>query len=163
MGIYEDDFFINSDKIDIYEINPLNTPMDLLLMADPSFNNINSYIRDSRVLVARKKSAIIGIIVFTKRTQDVYEIMNLAVEEKNRGKGVAKRLLKSVDSKMEPLGAKKLIIGTRNSSIEKLGLYQRFGFRISKIEKDYYLTKYKNEIWENGILCRDRIVFEKEY
>lgn len=163
MGIYEDDFFINSDKIDIYEINPLNTPMDLLLMADPSFNNINSYIKDSRVLVARKKSSIIGIIVFMKRTQDVYEIMNLAVEEKNRGKGVAKRLLKSVDSKMEPLGAKKLIIGTRNSSIEKLGLYQRFGFRISKIEKDYYLTKYKNEIWENGILCRDRIVFEKEY
>ena len=163
MGIYEEDFFIDNEKIDIYEINPLNTPMDLLLMADPSFNSINSYIKGSRVLVARKKSVIIGLIVFIKRTQEDYEIMNLAVDEKNRGKGIAKRLLKTVDSKMVPLGAKKLIIGTRNSSIEKLGLYQRFGFRISEIQKDYYFANCKEEIWENGILCRDRIIFEKKY
>lgn len=163
MGIYEEDFFIDNEKIDIYEINPLNTPMDLLLMADPSFNSINSYIKDSRVLVARRKSVIIGLIVFMRRTQEDYEIMNLAVEEKNRGKGIAKRLLKTVDSKMGPLGAKKLIIGTRNSSIEKLGLYQRFGFRISEIQKDYYSAKCKEEIWEHGILCTDRIIFEKKY
>ena len=163
MGIYEEDFFVDNEKIDIYEINPLNTPMNLLLMADPSFNSINSYIKASRVLVARKKSAIIGLIVFLKRTQEEYEVMNLAVEENNRGKGIAKRFLKAGDSKMVPLGAKKLIIGTRNSSIEKLGLYQRFGFRISEIEKDYYCAKCKEKIWENGILCRDRIIFEKKY
>lgn len=163
MSIYEEDLIINNHKIDIYEINPRNTPVDLLLMADPSFNNINSYIKDSRVLVASKKTDIIGIIVFIKRTSETYEVMNLAVEEKSRGKGVAKRLLKAVDTKMIPLGAKKLIIGTRNSSIEKLGLYQKFGFRISEIEKDYYVNNYKEDIWENGILCRDRIVFEKKY
>lgn len=163
MGIYEEDFFIDNEKIDIYEINPLNTPMELLLKSDPLINNVNSYIKDSRVMVARKKTAIIGIIVFIKRTQHTYEVMNLVVEEKNRGKGVAKRLLKVVDSKMIPLGANTLIIGARNSSVEKLGLYQRFGFRISQIEKDYYQDVFPEEIWENSILCRDRIVFEKKY
>ncbi len=163
MNVCDEECFVNEEKLDIYEINPLNTPMDLLLLADPSLKSINTYIKDSRVMVARKKSAIIGIIVFIRRTQTTYEIVNLAVEERCQQKGVAKSLLKSVDAKMEQLGATKLIIGTGNSSLRELGLYQRFGFRISTIEKDFYLNNYKEQIWENGILCRDRIILEKEY
>lgn len=164
MNIYEGDIFIDNDRIDIYEINPINAPIDLLLKSDPYFNNTSSYIKNGRVIVATRKNVIIGVIIFLKREKDTYEIMNLIVEEKSRGNGVAKELLKVVDSKMIPLRASTLIIGARNSSIEKLGLYQRFGFRISRVEKDYYcFNNYKENIWENGILCRDRIIFEKKY
>lgn len=163
MNLCEDECYINDEKLDIYEINPLNTPMDLLLLADPSLKSINTYIKNSRVIVARKKLSIIGIIVFVKRTQDTYEIVNLAVEERCQHKGVAKNLLKAVDLKMKPLGANKLSISTGNSSLRELGLYQRFGFRLKSIEQDYYLNNYKEEIWENGILCRDKIVLDKEY
>lgn len=161
MNVRDED--VNDEKLDIYEINPLNTPMALLLMADPSLKSINAYIKDSRVMVARKKSAIIGIIVFIRRTQTTYEIVNLAVEERCQQNGVARSLLKAVDAKMEPLGATKLIIGTGNSSLRELGLYQRFGFRISSIEKGFYLNNYKEQVWKSGILCRDKIILEKEY
>lgn len=163
MNICDKECYVNEDKLDIYEINPLNTPMDLLLMADPSLKSINTYIKDSRVMVARKKLAIVGIVVFIRRTQTTYEIVNLAVEERCQKKGIEKSLLKAVDSKMKPLGATKLIITTGNSSLRELGLYQKFGFRINSIEKDFYLNNYKEQVWESGILCKDRIILEKEY
>lgn len=163
MNLFETDSFDDEEKLNIYEINPLNTPMDLLLLADPSLKSINTYIKNSRVMVARKRSSIIGIIVFIKRSEANYEIVNLAVEERCQHKGVGRSLIKAVEAKMKALGAKKLIIGTGNSSLRQLGLYQKLGFRIEDIQKNYYINNYKEEIWENNILCRDRIVLYKEY
>lgn len=162
MNLFETESF-DDDKLNIYEINPLNTPMDLLLLSDPSLKSINTYIKNSRVMVARKKSSIIGIIVFTKRSEATYEVVNLAVEERCQHKGVGRSLIKAVEAKMKALGAKKLIISTSNSSLRQLGLYQKLGFRIEDIEKNYYIKNYKDELWENNILCRDKIVLYKEY
>lgn len=144
MNLFETESF-DDDKLNIYEINPLNTPMDLLLLSDPSLKSINTYIKNSRVMVARKKSSIIGIIVFTKRSEATYEVVNLAVEERCQHKGVGRSLIKAVEAKMKALGAKKLIISTSNSSLRQLGLYQKLGFRIEDIEKNYYIKNYKDE------------------
>ena len=50
-----------------------------------------------------------------------------------------------------------LLVSTGDSSIGQLALYQKCGFRIESIERDYFIRHYPEVIIENGIQCRDRI------
>lgn len=54
-------------------------------------------------------------------------------------------------------GYQKIEIGTGNSSIHQLALYQKCGFRITGIDQDFFIRNYEEEIYENGIQCRDMI------
>ncbi|KHF37127.1 putative N-acetyltransferase YvbK [Paenibacillus sp. P1XP2] len=53
-----------------------------------------------------------------------------------------------------------MIVRTGNSSLNQLGLYQKCGFRMVRIERDYFVNNYPEPIFENGIPCRDQIVLE---
>jgi ribosomal protein S18 acetylase RimI-like enzyme len=53
-------------------------------------------------------------------------------------------------------------IGTGNSSVKQVGLYQRCGFRITGIDKDFFIKHYSEPIFEDGIQCRDMIRMEQE-
>jgi ribosomal protein S18 acetylase RimI-like enzyme len=50
-----------------------------------------------------------------------------------------------------------LEVGTGNSSIGQLALYQKCGFRITGIDYNYFIRHYDEPIFENGIPCRDMI------
>lgn len=54
-------------------------------------------------------------------------------------------------------GYKTIEIGTGNSSIGQLVLYQKCGFRITGVDIDFFVRHYQEEIFENGIQCRDMI------
>lgn len=41
-------------------------------------------------------------------------------------------------------------------------LYQRCGFSIESIEKDYFVRHYPDPIYENGIECRDMVRLRME-
>lgn len=53
-----------------------------------------------------------------------------------------------------------MIVGTANSSIGNLAFYQKVGFRITEVKKDFF-SKYPEPIFENGIQALDMIMFEK--
>lgn len=55
------------------------------------------------------------------------------------------------------LGFKTLEIGTGNSSIGQLALYQKCGFRITGIDRDFFIRHYSEEIYENGMQVMDMI------
>ncbi|MGX8177137.1 GNAT family N-acetyltransferase [Exiguobacterium artemiae] len=48
-------------------------------------------------------------------------------------------------------------IGTGNSSIGQLALYQKCGFRIVGVDLNFFLRHYEEDIIENGIRCTDMI------
>lgn len=50
-----------------------------------------------------------------------------------------------------------LMIGTGNSSINQLALYQKCGFRVIGVERDFFINNYDEPIFENGIQCVDMI------
>lgn len=137
-------------------------PMYLLELADPSINNINAYLKSGTCFVAKQKSEIIGIIVLDEINHSIFEIKNIAVKESYQGKGFGKLLLKFAEEVSNKLGYKKLRIGTGNSSIGQLALYQKLGFEISRINKDFFIKNYKKPIFENGIQCKHMILLEKE-
>ncbi|MNP84355.1 putative N-acetyltransferase YvbK [compost metagenome] len=55
------------------------------------------------------------------------------------------------------LGAKTIEVGTGNSSVGQLALYQKCGFRITGIDRDFFIRHYSEEIVENGIKVVDMI------
>ncbi|MER2059906.1 MAG: GNAT family N-acetyltransferase, partial [Niallia sp.] len=89
--------------------------------------------------------------------EEAIELINLAVAEDYQGKGLGKKLVFHALEKATQLGYKVMEVGTGNSSIGQLALYQKCGFRINHIDKDFFLKNYEEEIYENGIRCVDMI------
>lgn len=66
-------------------------------------------------------------------------------------------LINDAIAKAKSYYAKKLEIGTGNSSIAQLSLYQKCWFVIESIDKDFFSKHYDHPIIENGIVCKDMI------
>ncbi|AXO97711.1 GNAT family acetyltransferase [Bacillus cereus Rock3-42] len=132
-------------------------PKSLLLLADPSEQQIGAYVRRGVTYVAKQDDNVIGVYVILETRLKTMEIMNIAVVEHLQGKGIGKKLLEHAVETAKENGMSKLEVGTGNSSVSQLALYQKCGFRIFSIDFDYFSKHYEEEIIENGIVCRDMI------
>lgn len=113
------------------------------------------YLEEGECYIAKENQIVIGVYVLVKKESSI-EVMNIAVEESYRGKGIGKRLVMDALDRAKDMDVKTVEIGTGNSSIGQLALYQKFGFRLTDIEFGYF-EAYDEEIVENGIVCRDMI------
>lgn len=132
-------------------------PMELLLLADPEEQAIQAYITRSKCYVKELDGRIVGTYVLLPTRPHTMEIMNIAVEESLQGKGIGQQLLQHAIQTSKELGYTSIEIGTGNSSIAQLYLYQKCGFRIVGIDKDYFTRHYDEPIFENGLPCRDMV------
>mgnify|MGYP001454455990 CR=1 FL=1 len=114
-------------------------PYDLLLLADPSKKFIDEYIQRGRCYLAYYNDDIVGEFVLIHTHPQTIEIVNIAVKEEYQGKGIGKKLLIKAIEEARQLKAKSIEIGTGNSSIHQLRLYQKCGFRITGIDHDYFV------------------------
>ncbi|WP_077624135.1 GNAT family N-acetyltransferase [Sediminibacillus massiliensis] len=142
----------------IQKLNNKDTyPMDLLLTADPDPAMVAKYITNGECFAAMEENRIRGVYILVKTKPETAEIVNIAVQSQYQGKGIGKRLLRDAEYRTKAMGLKRLEIGTGNSSIGQLALYQKCGFRLDKIIHDFFLEHYSEPIFENGIACRDMI------
>lgn len=132
-------------------------PWSLLLLADPPKKIIEKYIYDSDVYVSSINNEVVGVYVLINLSSDTVELKNIAVDRQYQGKGIGKQLVLDAISKAKSKGAKRIEVGTGNSSFSQLALYQKCGFRIIGVEKNFFTKHYKEEIIENGIKCVDMI------
>lgn len=133
---------------------------ELLLLADPSIEMINQYISESSIYIL-EQSKLTGVVVLKEVSESTIEIMNIAVSEAYQGKGYGKLMLKEAEKITKHSGYNNLIIATANSSLNQLALYQKCGFRLHEIEKDFFINAYKEVIIENGIKAMDKIILSK--
>lgn len=131
--------------------------MDLLLLADPAEEMIQKYIARGETYIAEHGGIVVGVYIFVSLGEGTVEIMNIAVREEFQGKGLGKQLILDAMNGIKQAGYKRIEIGTGNSSIGQLALYQKCGFRISGIDRDFFLRNYPEVIVENGIQCVDMI------
>ncbi|NML19534.1 GNAT family N-acetyltransferase [Pseudoflavitalea sp. G-6-1-2] len=143
-------------------LNISSAPMELLQLADPSIEQINQYLQNGYCFVARAGSGIIGVMILFDQIASSIEIKNIAVDENWQGKGIGKQLLQFAESFALQHSYSRLLIGTGNSSIGQLALYQKMGFEISGIKKNFFLIHYSEPIFENGIQCKHMIMLEKD-
>jgi len=147
------------DSITIHPHTPeTSVPYNLLLLADPSKELIDQYITTGQLYLAKYNTEIIGCYVLFPWDSDTTEIKNIAINEKFQNQGIGSLLLKDAILRAKNGFYKKLVIGTGNSSTGQLYLYQKSGFRISEIRKNFFKENYSEPIWENGIECTDMIL-----
>jgi len=143
-------------NIKLYQQEVTKELMDLLLMADPDKEAIAAYLDGSVIFVAYDSNRLIGVAAITFET-DQAELKNLAVDESYQGRGIAKELIFKAQNYARISGSLSMKVGTGNSSLSQLALYQKCGFRMQYIKEDYFIG-YPEPIYENGIRCLDMVV-----
>ena len=89
------------------------------------------------------------------------EIMELAIVDKQQGRGLGKRFVDYLLTEARRAGKREIFVGTANSSINNIAFYQKCGFRMDHIRKDYFWY-LREPAFENGIRIRDLLVFRQE-
>jgi N-acetylglutamate synthase-like GNAT family acetyltransferase len=140
--------------------NSETPPWDLLLLADPHRAKVEKYIQNGKTYLAKLTDEVIGVYVLLPLNDTEIELMNIAIAENEQGKGLGKQLIIRAIGEAKALGFQKLWVGTGNSSLAQLALYQKCGFRLASIDEGFFLRNYDEPIFENGIQCVDMIRME---
>ncbi|MBT2572725.1 GNAT family N-acetyltransferase [Bacillus sp. ISL-51] len=149
---------MNMQELNIQKTTETNEALyDLLLLADPSKEIVDEYLVRGECYTAWASDELAGIYVLLKTRPQTIEIVNIAVKESLQNRGFGKKLVKDAIEKARQSGADTIEIGTGNSSIHQLSLYQKCGFRLQAIDHDFFIRHYDEEIFENGIQCRDMV------
>lgn len=136
-------------------------PYALLLLADPSVEMIDAYLQNAVIYIAELKQETIGVYVLFNTGPETAEIKNIAVEPVHQGKGIGKMLLEHAAQMAKASGCNTLLIGTADSSINQLSLYQKAGFKIIGLKKNFFIHNYHQPIYENGVQCKDMVMLSK--
>lgn len=146
------------EKVTIKELESIEeSAYKLMLEADPSEEAIRDYINRVKCYAAFIGDLIVGEYILIKTRPYTMELVNISVDEKFQGKGIGRQLVLDAINRARQEGAKEIEVGTGNSSISQLAFYQKCGFRIIGVDKDFFRRNYKEKIIENGIECVDMI------
>lgn len=97
----------------------------------------NRPISSPYVIVHRLEKKIIGYVICWD-IQDEIQISNIAVHPDFRRMGVGESVLRQVLSQLKKEGAKYVSLEVRPSNMAAIKLYNKLGFDILGIRKDYY-------------------------
>lgn len=146
----------------IREVPGTDVPTDLLLLADPSAAKIAGYLPAARGFVAVAGEEIVGACAVVDTAAGVCELMSIAVSPSHQKGGVGTRLLRHVVAAIGATGASRLEVGTGAFGYQ-LAFYQRCGFRVTAVERDFFLDHYPEPLFEDGIQHRDMLRLAYEY
>lgn len=151
---------IDIQSLEIQPTGPKDEIWELLLLADPSQEQIDSYVHRSWCYAIKNEAEFLGVIAINPKETEIAEIENVAVKEAFQNQGIGKLLLQFAIEKTRSKGFKYLQIATGNSSIAQLVLYQKLGFEIVSVVKNHFVHKYPEPIVENGIVCKHKLILE---
>lgn len=100
---------------------------DLLLASEKNFC----------VSVSEEKGAVCGLVAF-RMVSDEAEVLNLAVNSKQRRQGIGSRLLEVMIEACKAAGVKKIFLEVRESNGGARKFYSRMGFKEDGRRRQYY-------------------------
>ncbi|WP_120512636.1 GNAT family N-acetyltransferase [Photobacterium salinisoli] len=154
--------------IEIQHLDAVQIPMSLLLEADPSEACIQRYLHQAYCLAAVvdgelgelgesvAQGEIIGVCVAKLIAENTYEVFNLAVYPAFQQQGIGSQLLSALLSRLKEQGVQSVLLGTGTFGYQ-LTFYQRLGFRVEGVIRDFFLDHYDEPIFEQGIQHKDML------
>ena len=133
--------------------------LDLLLEADQNKDIVQKYLVEGDLFVLTYKNEVACVAVVTKVDDDICELKNIATEERYRGKGYAKKMLKYLcDNYKQKYD--KMLVGTTENNIP---FYVKQGFeKYEKTIKNFFIDNYEEEIWDGSLHCVDMYYYSKD-
>ena len=146
-------YMINNNYYYLKKIKDKKKNLDLLLLADPEEEAIDKYINDCEVFEFYHEDILVGQGAIKQLSSTIYEIKNFAIYEKFHNCGYGKILINLLCKKyLENFKNIEILVGTSKQGV---GFYKKCGFQFSHVIKDFFITNYKQPIFENGIQCKD--------
>ena len=108
----------------------------------------------------RPRAAVLTI----DQSDDATELRAVAVAEGEQGTGLGSWLVSEVCDRLRDRGIRRVVVGTATSGVRQLAFYQRLGFRLERIERDFFTAEkgYPADLSENGIPTRDMAWMDRE-
>jgi ribosomal protein S18 acetylase RimI-like enzyme len=136
--------------------------LPLLLLADESERQVRSYLQRGDLYVYAndaERDAAAGVILVIAAEEGAVELKAVAVAPHLQGQGLGLRMLRAVIDDLRARGVRRVIVGTANAGIGQLAYYQKAGFRLLRIERDFFSADrgYPPHLEENGIRLRDMV------
>ena len=135
----------------------------LFELAEDSRAQLDAYLNEGRVLVARDGDRIVGHLQLTEVSPTTLEVKNMGVETTRQGQGIGRAL---VTAAVELAAAERrscLVVATAAADTGNLRFYQRLGFRMRSVERDAFTaaTGYDRAVVIDGIELRDRVWLDR--
>jgi ribosomal protein S18 acetylase RimI-like enzyme len=148
-------------EIDLYE-GSREALAWLFAEADDSAKQIMNYRELAEVLVARRGGAFVGHAQIVETDEPgTFELKSLAVDEPFRSQGIGAALVKAALARCREHSARSVQVATAAASIPALKFYQRQGFRMSRIIRDFYRPDRGYRPLElDGIPLLDEVVLD---
>jgi GNAT superfamily N-acetyltransferase len=144
------------DDDEVEEIVPI------LLLAEPSEQALRwslAHLTDKAYVLYQGDERVAAATV--RWRGDPVEIVELAVAKSHQLHGLGRKMLEWLMDEARRLGKHKLEVGTSNASIGNFRFYQRCGFRMDYVRRDYFW--YNPElVVVDGIPVRDLLVFSMD-
>ncbi|MEO8956437.1 MAG: GNAT family N-acetyltransferase [Ktedonobacteraceae bacterium] len=98
-----------------------------------------------------------GAAVVRWEQEEPSEIVYIAVATALRGRGYGKQIIHVLQEELRRRGGHALLVGTANAALANIAFYQKCGFRMFAIRRDYF-AYIQPPIAEHGIVLRDMLV-----
>lgn len=112
--------------------------------------------------ITLEEKAILGVVVLFPLTTETVEIKNVAVKPELQGQGIGGFLIENAVQLALLNKQKSICIGTANSSIGQLYLYQKLGVEITDIKRHFFTDNYAEPIFENGIQAKHMLMLTRQ-
>lgn len=113
------------------------------------------------VYEARVDGKLVGAAVVHWDEGEASELLYIAVIAEQRGQGIGKQIISALQTELRERGGRALLVGTANCSLENIVFYQKCGFRMFEVRRDYF-DYIHPPLVEHGMEMRDMIVFRYE-
>ena len=139
--------------------------MPLLLLADESEQEVRSDMHKGELYAFVGQDEVpVGIVLTIPGLQGGIELRAVAVDTTQQNRGIGRRMLAAVIDELRRRGVRRVVVGTANAGIGQLAYYQKAGFRLLRIERDFCSPArgYPAFMEDNGIRLRDMVWMDME-
>lgn len=152
-------------NIILREIEPRDADklVPILLDADEDETRVRTQVIDKHftAYAALQDEATIGAALL-RWQEDESEIEYIAVVAHLRARGYGKSIIAALLAEGRGRGVRSLLVGTDNTAFETIAFYQKCGFRIDSVRRDYF-SYIQPPIVHNGIPLRDMLVLRHTF
>ncbi|HTN81773.1 MAG TPA: GNAT family N-acetyltransferase, partial [Acidimicrobiales bacterium] len=101
----------------------------------------------------------IGVVLVLDHAEGERELRYVAVAKPRQREGIGRQMLAAVESAERARGTRRLLVGTSAADPGNLAFYQRCGFRLLSVERDYFSPArgYPADFTIDGLLAVDMV------
>lgn len=138
--------------------------ISLLELADEP-EPLRAYVNDGVLygIVDEESGKPLAAVLVIGIDDHIVELRAVAVDQYEQGRGLGTWIVSEVCDRARRAG-RGVVVGTASSGIRQLAFYQRLGFRLTHVERDFFTPErgYPVGLSENGIPTRDMVWMKLE-